>query len=66
MSEVIFYYFIIVNYDFIMQSFIIATLKEDRQVLEFINQVVDSDDEDDGIFEPEIRFSIVFNTFMSQ
>ena len=32
----------------------------------FINLVVDSDDEDDNIFEPERSFSGVFNTFVSQ
>ena len=32
----------------------------------FINLVVDSDDEDDNIFEPERSFSGVFNTFVNQ
>ena len=32
----------------------------------FINLIVDWDDEDDNIFEPERRFSGVFNTFVNQ
>ena len=32
----------------------------------FINPVVDSDDKDDDIFEPERSFSGVFNIFMNQ
>ena len=41
---------------------------EDRQVLifGFVNQFVDSDDEDDEIFESERSFSGVFNTFVKQ
>ena len=34
--------------------------EEDRQVLRFINPVVDLDDDDDVIFEPERSFSWVF------
>ena len=40
--------------------------KADRQVLEFINPGVDSDDEDDNIFEPERSCSGVFNTFVNK
>ena len=32
----------------------------------FINPVVDSDDEDDNIFQSERSFSAVFNTFVNQ
>ena len=32
----------------------------------FVNPVVDSDDEDDNIFEPERSFSGIFNTFVNQ
>ena len=32
----------------------------------FVNPVVDSDDEDDDIFEPERSFSGIFNTFVNQ
>ena len=41
-------------------------LKENRHILELKNQVVDSYDEDDDIFEPEKSFSGFFNTFVSQ
>ena len=41
-------------------------LKENRHILELKNQVVDSYDKDDDIFEPEKRFSRFFNTFVSQ
>ena len=40
--------------------------EEDRQVLRFINPAVDSDDEDDHIFEPERSFHGVLNTFMNE
>ena len=39
--------------------------KEDRHVLRFVNPVVDSDDEDDNILEPERSFCD-FNTFVNQ
>ena len=45
---------------------LLDTSKEDCQLLEFINPVVDSDDEDDDIFEPERSFSGVFNAFVNQ
>ena len=45
---------------------LLDTSEEDHQVSEFVNPVVDSDDEDDYIFEPERRFSGVFNTFVNQ
>ena len=45
---------------------LLETTEEDREVLGFINPVVDSDDEDDDIFEPEISFSGNFNTFVNQ
>ena len=48
-----------------MQRFF-AVLKENRHILELKNQVVDSYDEDDDIFEPEKSFSGFFNTFVSQ
>lgn len=35
---------------------LLATSNEDRQVLEFINPLVDSDDKNDNVFEPEISF----------
>ena len=41
-------------------------LKENRHILELKNQVVDSYDEDDDIFETEKSFSGFFNTFVSQ
>ena len=44
---------------------LLDTPKEDRPVLEFINLVVDSDEEDDNILEPESFFG-VFNTFVNQ
>ena len=43
-----------------MQSFL---TRRRKIVLGFINPVVDSDDEDDNIFEPERSFAVVFNTF---
>ena len=43
-----------------------STLEEDRQVLGFINPVVDSDDEVENIFELEIIFFGVFNTSVNQ
>ena len=59
-SKVIwFYYFMIFNYDFIMQSFLTCQRKI-VQFLQYINPVVDSDDEDDDIFEPGSSFSFVF------
>ena len=45
---------------------LLDTPEEDRQVLGFVNPVVDSNDEDDDIFEPERSFSSVFNTFVNQ
>ena len=42
-----------------------ANYEEDREVLGFINPVLDSDDKDDNIFEPESFFG-VFNTFVNQ
>ena len=45
---------------------LLDTSKEDCQLLEFINPVVDSDDEDDDIFEPERSFPGVFNAFVNQ
>ena len=51
-------------------QFYYATLldspEEDHQVLGFINSVVDPDDEDDDIFEPERSFSGVLNTFVNR
>ena len=35
-------------------------------MLEFVNPVVDSDDEDDDIFEPERSFCGVFDTFVTR
>ena len=43
-----------------MQSFL---TRRRKIVLGFINPVVDSDDEDGNIFEPERSFAGVFNTF---
>ena len=43
-----------------MQSFL---ARRRKIVLGFINPVVDSDDEDHDIFEPERSFAGVFNTF---
>ena len=40
--------------------------EEDRQVLRFVDPVLDSNDEDGNIFEPERSFSCVFNTFVTQ
>ena len=45
---------------------LLDTPGKDRQVLGFVNPVVDSDDEDDDIFEPERRFSGAFNSFANQ
>ena len=45
---------------------LVDTTEEDRQVLGFINTVVDLDDDDDDIFEPERSFFGVFNTFVNQ
>ena len=42
------------------------TPDEDRHVLWFLDAVVDSDDKDNNIFEPERGFSGVFNTFVNQ
>ena len=42
------------------------TPEEDCQVLGFVNPVVESDDEDDDIFEPERNYSDVFTTFVSK
>ena len=39
---------------------LIDTPEEHREVLGFINPVVDSDDQHGDIFEPERRFSLVF------
>ena len=64
MSEVIdFIFFYILNYDFILSW---STLEEDRQVLGFINPVVDSHDEVENIFELQIIFFGVFNTSVNQ
>ena len=41
----------------------LGTLEEDRQVLEFGNPVLDLNDEDNDIFEPERRF-LVFLTLL--
>ena len=35
-------------------------------MLGFLNSVVDSDDEDDNIFEPDRSFSVFFNTIANQ
>ena len=45
---------------------LLDTTEQDHQVLGFINPVVDSDDEDDNMFEPERGFSGVFNSFVNQ
>ena len=45
---------------------LLDTPDEDHQVLGFVNPVVDPDDEDDNIFEPERRFSSAFNSFLNQ
>ena len=45
---------------------LLDTAEEDRQVLGFVNPIVDSDDEDEGIFQPEKSFSGVFNFLVNQ
>ena len=45
---------------------LLDTPDKDRHVLWFINPTVDSDDEDDDVFEPEKSFSGVVNTFVNQ
>ena len=60
MSEAIWLLYIILNYDFIMQCF----LTRQRKITK--NAVVDSDDEDDNIFEPERSLFGNFNTFVRQ
>ena len=45
---------------------LLDTAEEDRQVLGFVNPIVDSDDEDEGIFQPEKSFCRVFNFLVNQ
>ena len=44
---------------------LLDTSEEDRHVSGFVNPVLDSGYEDDGIFETEKSFSGVFNTFVN-
>ena len=45
---------------------LIDTLEEERQFLGCVNPVVDSNDEDDDIFEPEKSFSGAFDIFVNR
>ena len=45
---------------------LLDTPEEDPQALEFVNPFVDSEDEDDDIFEPERSSSGVSNIFVNQ